>query len=258
MAAHPTRAFYDGMAEDYHLIYPDWAASVRRQGAALDGIVRGALGDGEHSVLDCSCGIGTQALGLALHGHRVVGADLSPLAAGRAAREAAERGLALPTAAADMRALPFAAEHFDAVVSGDNSLAHLLTDADLSAALTGMRRVLRPGGLLVLTMRAYEKERAERRPATVPQVTGTPAGRVVTFQLWHWHADGERYDLEHVQMLPDGDSWRVNTRRATLRALTRAQFAEQVVRSGFTDVSWREPEAVGFFQPVLTARGPAR
>jgi SAM-dependent methyltransferase len=165
MQEREPRAFYDDLAEDYHLVYPDWNASVRRQGTALDGVVRGALGDREHSVLDCSCGIGTQALGLARHGHRVVGSDLSPRAVRRAALEAAQRGLALPAAAADMRSLPFIDECFDVVVSGDNSVAHLLTDQDLRAALAGMRRVLRPGGLLVLTLRDYEHERAARRGA---------------------------------------------------------------------------------------------
>ncbi|WP_381791435.1 hypothetical protein [Streptomyces niveus] len=51
--------------------------------------------------------IGTQAVGLALRGHRVTGTDIGPAAAGRAGREGARRGLETPVRAADMRALPF-------------------------------------------------------------------------------------------------------------------------------------------------------
>ena len=101
-------------------------------------------------VLDCSCGIGTQAVGLALRGHRVVGTDLSARAAARAAREGTRRSVPLVTAAADMRRLPFADARFDAVVCADNSLPHLLTEPDVRTALTEMRRVLRPAGRLVV------------------------------------------------------------------------------------------------------------
>ena len=103
MSASSVRDFYDALAPDYHLIFPDWDASMARQAAALDELVRRRLGAGPHRVLDCSCGIGTQAIGLAAAGHTVVGSDLSPLAAARAVAEAAARGTGLAAAAADMR-----------------------------------------------------------------------------------------------------------------------------------------------------------
>ena len=56
--------FYDELAPQYHLIYEDWNAAVEHQSVALDRLVRSRLPDAL-SVLDCSCGIGTQALGLA-------------------------------------------------------------------------------------------------------------------------------------------------------------------------------------------------
>ena len=71
MPAHDPRTFYDELADDYHLVYPDWSASIARQGAASDRVILDELGSGARSVLDCSCGIGTQAVGLAAHGHRV-------------------------------------------------------------------------------------------------------------------------------------------------------------------------------------------
>jgi glycine/sarcosine N-methyltransferase len=265
-ASHSARAFYDDLADDYHLIYADWAASVERQGAALDGVIRAALTPlstadiaeprAQFDILDCSCGIGTQALGLAAYGHRVVGSDLSPDSVGRARMESLSRGTAIATVAADMRRLPFGRERFDVVLTADNSVAHLLTDEDLRGALRSMRHTLRPGGLLVITLRDYEEARASHQHVTVPQVTGTTTGRAVTFQLWHWHPDGERYDFEHIQLLPDGDTWRVNTRRATSRALGRDQLSASVEAAGYVDVRWLEPADSGFFQPVLTAYAP--
>ncbi|GAA3771071.1 class I SAM-dependent methyltransferase [Streptomyces coacervatus] len=248
------RDFYDSLAADYHRIFPDWEASMARQAAALDGLVRRELGAGAHKLLDCACGIGTQAIGLARAGHRVVGSDLSPVAATRAAAEAAARGIGLPALAADMRRLPFRAGAFDAVVCADNSLAHLLTAQDLAAALREMRRVLRPGGLLLLTLRDYDDIRRARPVSSPPQVSHGADGRSITFQLWHWHDDGERYDQEYFQLVPDGAGWQVRVRRATSWALTRSEVSAAAAAVGFTDLTWHSPDASGYYQPVLAAR----
>lgn len=53
-------------------------------------------------MLDCACGIGTQALGLAAVGYTVEGSDAAPAAVARAAREARARGLAAEFRVDDM------------------------------------------------------------------------------------------------------------------------------------------------------------
>ncbi|MGW5663936.1 class I SAM-dependent methyltransferase [Streptomyces sp. NPDC003758] len=244
--------FYDELADYYHLIYSDWDASIRRQGDALDALI----GQDCAAVHDCSCGIGTQAIGLALRGHRVTGTDLSPRAAARAAREAARQNLSLCTAAADMRRLPFPDGQFDVVVCADNSLPHLLTEQDVRAALAEMRRVLRPAGLLLVSTRPYDDLLRDRPASTPPQVHQAADGeeRTVTFQLWHWHDDGEHYDLEHFQLLPAGGEWRVQVRRTTYWALGQDRLAGLAAEAGFADPGWRMPQETGFFQPLLVAR----
>ncbi|KUJ37516.1 class I SAM-dependent methyltransferase [Streptomyces sp. NPDC093228] len=244
--------FYDELADDYHLIYANWDASIRRQGEVLDGL----MGRDHAAVLDCSCGIGTQAIGLALRGHRVTGTDLSARAAARAAREAARRKVSLRTAVADMRRLPFPDARFDTVVCADNSLPHLLTEQDVHAALAEMRRVLRPAGLLLLSTRPYDDLLRDRPDSTPPQVHRPAAGgeRTVTFQLWHWHEDGEHYDLEHFQLLPAEGEWHVKVRRTVYWALGRDRLAGFATDAGFADPEWRMPQETGFFQPLLVAR----
>lgn len=204
-------------------------------------------------MLDCACGIGTQALGLAALGHRVTGTDLSPVAAARARREAGARGLATRFAAADMRALPFGDAAFEVVVCADNSLPHLLTAHDVLTALREMRRVLRPGGLVLVSTRPYDETRRSKPRAAPPGVAVTPEGRVISFQLWDWHADGERYDVEHLQVLPEGDSWVTRVRRMTYWAMTSAELVEFAGAAGFRGPAWVNPEESGLFQPVLMA-----
>ncbi|MEV7441983.1 class I SAM-dependent methyltransferase [Streptomyces sp. NPDC091204] len=251
-----TRGFYDDLADRYDLLYADWDASVTRHGRALNTFLTATLGPGPHTVLDNACGIGTQALGLAALGHRVTGTDLSPAAAARAAREAADRGLDLPVAAADMRALPFPDASFDAVVCADNALPHLLTAQDVRAALAETRRVLRPGGLLLLSTRPYGELRRARPQSEAPHVRTSPDGRTITFQLWHWHADGERYDLELFQLLPTGDTWTTRTSTATYWALPQERTAEFAREAGLREPVWHAPADTGFHQPVLTAHRP--
>src|SRR5215831_1991906 len=67
---------YDEIATLYHLIYRDWNAAIVQQAAALDAIIRQHVGPPPRSILDVSCGIGTQALGLAALGHAVTASDL--------------------------------------------------------------------------------------------------------------------------------------------------------------------------------------
>jgi glycine/sarcosine N-methyltransferase len=194
-------------------------------------------------------------------------------AAVRAAREARARQARLAAAGADMRALPFRSGAFDVVLCADNALPHLLTAGDMDAALAGMRRVLRPGGLLIVSTRDYDADRAARPPWRPPLAVQAPGGRAITFHLWHWHEDGERYDMELFQLLPrgagggeggedtedtedrqDGEDWDVRVVRATYWAITREQVSERVTAAGFRDIAWLGPERSGFFQPVLTAR----
>lgn len=142
-----TRAFHDGLAASYHLIYEDWEASVAEQGRALEVLLRdyGVVPGDE--VLDVACGIGTQALGLAARGYAVTASDLSVGAITRARREARRRGLDIDPSVADMRrAHEHHASGFDAVLCADNSLPHLLSDTDILGALRQFRACLSPGG----------------------------------------------------------------------------------------------------------------
>src|SRR2546423_11373012 len=96
--------FYDELAPAYHLIYEDWDTAVEHQSVALDRLIRSRLPDAQ-SVLDCSCGIGTQAIGLAGHGYNVHGTDVSERALDRARLEAIRRGLDIAFTACDIRDL---------------------------------------------------------------------------------------------------------------------------------------------------------
>ena len=62
--------FYDELADEYHLIFADWEATIAWQAGVITGLLRD-LGLTAGAVLDASCGIGTQAIGLARAGFSV-------------------------------------------------------------------------------------------------------------------------------------------------------------------------------------------
>lgn len=250
-----TAGFYDDLAGTYDRIFSDWERSVQAQGRTLDTLIRHELGDGEYRVLDCAAGIGTQLLGLAPHGHQVAGTDLSPGALRRARLEANRSGLPAPLAVADMRRLPYAPACFDVVICADNAIAHLLDDGDLARALAEMRRVLRPDGLLVLTLRDYDRLSVERPPVLPTHLSHGGSGLALTIPICDWSADGRRYLLRQLQLTEQlGGGWLTVERRVHCRAYGRAEVREAAEGTTLSAVRWVLPTEGFFYQPVLLAR----
>jgi SAM-dependent methyltransferase len=246
--------FYDELAADYHLIFADWDASITWQAEVVTGLLRAHHGLTSGTVLDASCGIGTQAIGLALAGFAVTATDISPASVERCAREAEARGLDITTGMADLRVLDVdGAGQFEAVVAFDNALPHLLDDDGLRAACAAMRRVLRPGGALLALIRDYDAVLRERPSGDVPRRFATDTGERIVFQVWEWESD-DRYGMRHFIMDGTASGWAVTERRTTYRALSRAALTDAMRGAGFTDIVWEMPEQTGFYQPVLSAR----
>ena len=148
---------------------------MRRQAALIAPLL------GEGAVLDLACGIGTQAIGLALLGRPVVARDLSQAMVERGRREAARLGAALVFEVGDMRrARDEDAGRFGAVIAFDNALPHLSGDGDLGAALRAARRALAPGGRFAASIRDYDALAGERpsldSAATVRRAARPPSG----------------------------------------------------------------------------------
>jgi glycine/sarcosine N-methyltransferase len=251
-----TRSFYDALADDYHLIFADWQGSMRRQAAALDRIIHEQLGSGPRTILDCACGIGTQAIGLALLGYRVHATDFSPAAVARAEREAAARRVSLSFGVADLRTLADDVDgEFDVVLACDNALPHLLTDDDLRLAVTHMAAKLRPGGLFLASLRDYDRLLQERPQGEGPRVFDDIRGRRISFQVWDWAGDGSRYRLHQFLVQQQGAGWQTRHFSTDYRALLPAELVAALRQAGFPlgIIHWHEPEESGFFQPIVTA-----
>jgi 2-polyprenyl-3-methyl-5-hydroxy-6-metoxy-1,4-benzoquinol methylase len=76
--------FYDQLSPFYHLLSKDWESGMMWQAERLRNILQAQWGEQVQSVLDVSCGIGTQSLGLTRLGFQVTASDLSPRAIAQA------------------------------------------------------------------------------------------------------------------------------------------------------------------------------
>ena len=192
------RDAYDAMAPFYDLFtahhrYTEWTATLER--LARDAGLRGKR------LLDVACGTGKSFLPFLERGYEVTACDISPAMAAIAERKAAGRAR---IEIHDMRALPRLGE-FDLVCCLDDAVNHLLTEAELAAALTAMRTNLADGGVLVFDANTLMAYRGFFASAIVVQGDDRVLvwdGRTPTDMPAGGAADAELLALER-----DGDWW---------------------------------------------------
>jgi SAM-dependent methyltransferase len=239
--------FYDEITDFYDLIYFDWEGSMLRQGAAISEML-GRAPSGTR-ILDVSAGIGTQALPLASLGYEVVARDLSPVAIRRLLREAENRGVQIDAAASDMRDVAGSVEGtFDAVISFDNAVPHLLTDADILATFRSLSSLLSPGGVILVSVRDYGE--VDRSPTSVhPYGEHVRGGhRYRMRQEWEWY-DASHYRTTMIVEARRQQEWEVVVRAtAAYYAIPIPRLLELMRQAGLRANRVQEPQ---FFQPVL-------
>jgi SAM-dependent methyltransferase len=244
--------FYDDLAESYHLMFENWDRSIARQAAILGPILEQYTGKVSAYVLDCACGIGTQAIGLAQRGHRLVGSDLSKSAIARAISESRTRDLDIRFHVADMRNLSSIPENgFDAVLIADNALPHLLSQPDLERATVEIAAKLKDSGILLATLRDYDHLLSVRPTMQEPAFYEQDGKSRFVHQIWQW--SGEQYGLHVYLTLETERGWRVKHFASTYRALRRSDLNQALLAAGFDDIFWLEPAATLFYQPIVIA-----
>lgn len=129
---------YDDEAETYDLLTEANSQTINQ---TLDGILRQ---HGVKTVLDLTCGTGSQVFWLAERGYGVTGADINASMLKIARQKAQQTGVTLLQG--DMRTLQ--AGKFDAAITIFNAMGHL-TKSDFEKAVRNIRGNLNEGGLYI-------------------------------------------------------------------------------------------------------------
>ena len=246
-----TQAFYNSLSSQYEKFYLDWDEAVKKEASFLGGIFTDMGFDRSASILDCACGIGTQAIGLASLGYDVTASDISEGEIAEAEKRAVARNVNIRFEKADFRALSdvFSGK-FDIVIAMDNALPHMLTGSDLNSAVKSISERLNPGGLFVASIRDYDLLLKERPSYSAPYVHKTDKGQRVLFQTWDWVGDNYRF-IQYI--IDDEETTEISRFECEYRAVKREELSKLLSENGFGDVRWSFPEKSGFYQPVVTA-----
>ena len=252
VVANITQAFYDGMASQYDKFYLDWKTTTREEAKFLSEVFRKNGFDCTARILDCACGIGTQAIGLASLGYPVTASDISAGEIAEAQKRAAENNVSILFKQADFRALADVfPEKFDIVIAMDNALPHMLSGASLEKAMQSIANQICGGGLFVASIRDYDLMLKEKPACSVPYVHKTDKGQRVLFQTWDWA--GENYRFIQYIIDDEGTPPQISKFECEYRATRREEITALLYAHECRDVRWEFPEETGFYQPVVTA-----
>jgi glycine/sarcosine N-methyltransferase len=233
-----TNTFYDAIADYYHLFYRDWYATLEREGSVLRRMFRDR---NVRTVLDASCGPGTQSIALARLGFDVTAADPSFNMLTKAREHARSYDVAddITFIRAGFLELTHAlVGPYDAVITKGNALPHLLTDAELLHALRNFHKLLRKDGTLIIGMRDYDML-LEDRPNFVPrQVHTTDQDHdYILFDLWEWQdTDPVVVTFNTFIVSGKGTQYSVSKHPVTYRALQRDELDAMLREVGFADI----------------------
>jgi ubiquinone/menaquinone biosynthesis C-methylase UbiE len=154
---------YSDFAADYEWLFPDdVVGNSPVPGATSPGArdlladVLGTLAPGA-AVLDCACGIGTDALALARRGFTVTATDGSESMVARARERLAGSASQVNVLQSRWEDLPAKlTDRFDLAMCLGNAIVHTGSRRAMAESLHAIRRVLKPGGTIVVDSRNWE------------------------------------------------------------------------------------------------------
>ncbi|MBE6754613.1 MAG: class I SAM-dependent methyltransferase [Ruminococcaceae bacterium] len=247
-----TQTFYDNLASQYDKLFLDWQSTTKEQAAMLEGLFSAQGFDKSAHILDCACGIGTQAVGLAMLGYSVTASDISEAELAEAQKRAEKNKVQIRFEKADFRALSDTFdERFDIVIAMDNALPHMLTADALKCAITSITDRVAEGGIFVASIRDYDALLEAKPPYSPPYIHKTCKGQRVSFQTWEWN--GDNYKLIQY-IIDDEDTLYTGRFECEYRATRRGEMTELLLASGCREAVWLFPEETGFYQPIVIAR----
>jgi glycine/sarcosine N-methyltransferase len=246
-------SFYEPLADDYHLIFDDWNKAIERQARILNPLLAAQMPGHPLKILDCACGIGTQALGFAGFGHQVTASDLSRAQIKRAKHEAEKLALNISFHISDMTSLAEITDcDFDVVAALDNALPHLAAH-QLNLAVEAVGSKLKSNGLFIASIRDYDTLILERPAALEPAFYGEQGDRRIIHQVWDW-IDAAKYTLHLYITKQVEQNWTTRHFISEYRCLLRKELSTVLQSNGFGEVRWLMPAESGFYQPLVLAR----
>jgi len=185
------------------------------------------------TVLDLTCGTGSQVFWLAKRGYKVIGTDINSGMLKIARSKARKEKLALKFIIGDMRTLKVG--EFDAVITIFNAVGHL-TKFDFEATMRNVHQNLKDGGLYIFDIfnLSYLLDGNNITKLTIDwqEIVGDTKIREIQYSTISKEGILASYDTYYEQK--GYDTPKISKSSQTLQVYTAKQLKEMLQRNGFT------------------------
>lgn len=249
---------YDDISADYEAWYSlDWPEPVHHHGKVLQEIFENKGFKGPLNILDLTCGIGTQSLGMAIRDHHVVGMDISPKQIERAKEKEKEFSIRHPVQwIVGNAATPadHVSENFDVVLSFGCSLPVLGSEEALRSSLRQSHKLLKKGGMFSASMIDYTEVRKTKPYLLETGQLQHNGKRGVYTETAEWLPDGKHFRSHIIFVWTSPAEASAHYPFPPLIAITRNEFETLLSKEGFSDIEFMPPEQSNLYYPIYIAR----
>ncbi len=190
-------------------------------------------------VMDTACGTGHHAIALASHGFQTFGSDLFPEMVSLADANAKAAGARVTFRTAGFGSINDSFKQpgeFDAVLCLGNSLPHVSSVADLDKALQDFKQLLRPGGLIILQMRNFDKVMGEKNRWMEPQTVQDGSVDWLFLRFYDFEADGKiQFNILSLHRKANAP-WHTQLTSTHLLPIFSEQLKTELGLLGFKDI----------------------
>jgi len=222
---------YDALAVDYDR-FVNWEGRLSQELPFFTSLFQR---HGVRRVLDAACGTGHHAIALVQKGHQVVGADLSAPMVSRAEENASGYGVDVTFAVAGLGGYAALGQTFDAAICLGNSLPHLLSGPAVEEALADFAAVLRPGGVLVIQNRNFDRVWRERERFMAPQSFQDAKGEWIFVRFYDFHQESLTFNMIRLRRTAEG--WSQDVESTKLRPIFAQDLISALAMAGFEPIT---------------------
>jgi SAM-dependent methyltransferase len=237
---------YDAFSADYDR-FVRWE---QRLAGELPFIEARLAESGARRVLDVACGTGRHAIALSGRGYEVTGADPSAGMIDRARANAAAAGEDIRFVQAGFGELAACiASQFDALLCLGSSLPHVASPADLAPALRDFAAVLRPGGMVLIQNRNFDRVLGASERWMRPQAHREGDQEWAFVRFYDFNADGSlTFNVLTLYRSEEG-AWQQRATATHLWPQRHADLVRALEDAGFSNVNCRGDMKGATFAP---------
>ena len=230
---------YNTFAEDYDR-FVNWENRLAYEMPFIERQISFLQSDTDRplNILDTACGTGMHAIALARAGHRVSAADLFPemITKGQQNANSTDVHVRFKTTGLGEMAGAFGQNQFDLLLCLGNSLPHLTSEQDLIASLQDFHSTLRPGGMLFIQNRNFDRVMQRQERWMEPQTFHADGNEWIFQRFYDFLPNGLiRFNIVTLQR-KDDSGWQSAVNGTLLRPQISSELEHQLVQVGFKDI----------------------